>query len=71
MPGITGRELAGRLHSLRTERKVLCMSGYHDAIDTEDDPDIAYLQKPFTATALATAVRRAFDAPASGSSVNS
>lgn len=35
------------------------MSGYHDAIDTEDDPGIAYLQKPFTATGLATAVRRA------------
>jgi DNA-binding NtrC family response regulator len=65
MPGITGRELAGRLHGLRPEMKVLCMSGYHDAIDTEDDPDIAYLQKPFTATALATAVRRALDAPAS------
>jgi CheY-like chemotaxis protein len=65
MPGITGRELAGRLHSLRPEMKVLCMSGYHDAIDTEDDPGIAYLQKPFTASGLATAVRRALDAPAS------
>lgn len=63
VPGITGRELAGRLHSLRPERKVLCMSGYHDAIDTEDDPGIAYLQEPFTATALATAVCRALDAP--------
>jgi two-component system, cell cycle sensor histidine kinase and response regulator CckA len=66
MTGITGRELAGRLHSLRPESKVLCRSGYHDAIDAEDDPDIAYLQKPFTATALATAVRRALGAPASG-----
>lgn len=61
MPGITGRELGHRLRSIRPELKVLCMSGY-DAMDAGDDPDVAYLQKPFTATALATAVRRVLDA---------
>ncbi|HEX3765077.1 MAG TPA: ATP-binding protein [Kofleriaceae bacterium] len=63
MPGMTGRELAHRLRGLRPDLKVLCMSGYNDAIDTGDEPHIAYLQKPFTATALATAVRRVLDAP--------
>jgi two-component system cell cycle sensor histidine kinase/response regulator CckA len=62
MPGITGHELAHRLRGLRPEMRILCMSGYHDAIDAGADPDIAYLQKPFTATALATAVRRVLDA---------
>jgi CheY-like chemotaxis protein len=60
MPGITGRELAGRLRAMRPELKVLCMSGYHDAELASDD--IAYLQKPFTAEALARAVRDALDA---------
>ena len=60
MPGITGRELAGRLRTMRPGLKVLCMSGYHDAELASDD--IAYLQKPFTAEALARAVRDALDA---------
>jgi two-component system, cell cycle sensor histidine kinase and response regulator CckA len=60
MPGITGRELAARLRAMRRELKVLCMSGYHDADFASDD--IAYLQKPFTAEALASAVRGVLDA---------
>ncbi|HEX3476419.1 MAG TPA: hypothetical protein VHT91_15450 [Kofleriaceae bacterium] len=63
MPGITSRELAHRVRGIRPELKVLCMSG-HDAVDAGGDPDVADLQKPFTATALATAVRRALDTPA-------
>jgi two-component system cell cycle sensor histidine kinase/response regulator CckA len=60
MPGITGRELAHRLRGIRPELKVLCMSGY-DAVDASGEPDVAYLQKPFTAIELATAVRRVLD----------
>jgi len=62
MPGITGRELAIRLRRLRPDLKVLCMSGYVDAVDGGDD--ITYLEKPFTAEALAMAVRRVLDSDA-------
>jgi len=70
MPGITGRELARRLREIRPALKVLCMSGYSDAAaiaGPDDDAGagtaatIAYLQKPFTAEALAIAVRRTLD----------
>ncbi|MBC7973831.1 MAG: response regulator, partial [Myxococcales bacterium] len=63
MPGITGPELARRLQRIRPEMRVLCMSGLTDddaeaaALDTE----IEYLQKPFTAEALALRVRRTLD----------
>ena len=60
MPGITGRELAHRLRVLRPELRVLCMSGYNDAVG-DPDPEIAYLQKPFTAEALMIAVREVLD----------
>jgi hypothetical protein len=39
------------------------MSGY-DAVDADESPDIAYLQKPLTAIELATAVRRVLDTEA-------
>ena len=60
MPGITGRELAHRLRALRPEMKLLFMSGYNDAVG-DPDPEIAYLQKPFTAEALMIAVREVLD----------
>ena len=63
MPGITGRELAHRLRGIRPDPKVLCMSGY-DAVEAGEDPDITYLQKPFTAIELVTAVRRVLDTEA-------
>jgi PAS domain S-box-containing protein len=61
MPGITGRELARRLLQIRPGMKVLCMSGYSDADRTADDAELARLQKPFTAEALATSVRAVLD----------
>jgi two-component system cell cycle sensor histidine kinase/response regulator CckA len=66
MPGITGLELAQKLRVRRPEMKVLCMSGYSDAVGEPDDADIAYLQKPFTADTLASAVRRVLDGAGSG-----
>jgi two-component system, cell cycle sensor histidine kinase and response regulator CckA len=63
MPGITGRELARQLLRLRPAMKVLCMSGYTDLQDVTDELDagMAYLQKPFTAEALASCVRYVLD----------
>lgn len=66
MPQLNGRGLAQRLTSLRSDIKVLYMSGY----TTKDlishgmlDPGVAFLQKPFTPDALALKVRQVLDAP--------
>jgi DNA-binding NtrC family response regulator len=64
MPGMPGLELARRLVHLRPEMKVVCMSGYSDAADPEAgelDAALALLEKPFTAEALVSCVRRVLD----------
>ena len=66
MPGMNGTELARALASSRSGLKILYVSGYTaDAIAQRFvlDPDIAFLQKPFTARAMAREVRRLLDAP--------
>jgi len=66
MPEMSGKELAERLASLRPEIKVLFMSGYtDDAIfyQSELDPEIAFLQKPFSLDALTNKVREVLDSP--------
>jgi hypothetical protein len=65
MPGIRGDELARSLASSRPNLRVLIMSGYNDPVagSTADLPaETAFLQKPFTPSVLAAAVRRALDA---------
>jgi hypothetical protein len=62
VPGITGRELGHQCGASGPSGSA-CMSGY-DAIDAGGDPDVADLQKPFTATALASAARCVLDTPA-------
>lgn len=60
MPGISGRELAGRVKAIRPEIKTLFMSGYTDQAVVHHgilDTDAALLQKPFTMAALATKLR--------------
>jgi two-component system cell cycle sensor histidine kinase/response regulator CckA len=60
MPGISGRELAGRVKTIRPEIKVLFMSGYTDQAVVRHgilDTDAALLQKPFTMAALAAKLR--------------
>lgn len=60
MQGITGRALAEQLAGRHEGMKVLFMSGYtEDAIVHHGvlEPGIAFLQKPFTLTALARKLR--------------
>jgi CheY-like chemotaxis protein len=70
MPRMTGRELADRLTRLRPGLKVLFMSGYAAGVapNHEIPADAAYLEKPFTADALAGVVRALLDAPSSSGS---
>jgi len=64
MPNLGGTELFSHLRLLRTDLRVLFVSGY-----TDDDilrrglsnPDSAFLQKPFTARALAAAAKAALE----------
>jgi PAS domain S-box-containing protein len=66
MPGISGRDLASRMTSLRPDMKVLYMSGYtDDAIVHKGlvDPGIWFLPKPFTPAGLASKVREVLDHP--------
>jgi PAS domain S-box-containing protein len=66
MPGMSGRDLAVRLAALRPGTRVVYMSGYADnAIIRHGmlEPDVAYVQKPFTPDAIARKVREVLDAP--------
>jgi FixJ family two-component response regulator len=67
MPGITGRELARRLTARHKEMRVLYMSGYTYNIMTQGagqgmlEDGVAFLQKPFTPSALCEKVREVLD----------
>jgi two-component system cell cycle sensor histidine kinase/response regulator CckA len=64
MPGMLGKELAERLVDVRPDTRVLYMSGYAQPVLASQgtlDPGVALLEKPFTAAALLTAVRRRLD----------
>ncbi|MBI4563868.1 MAG: PAS domain S-box protein [Planctomycetes bacterium] len=65
MPRMGGPELAKRMAGVRPRMKVLYLSGYttnamvHQGIR---DPDLAFLQKPFSSDALIRKVRETLDA---------
>ncbi len=62
MPRISGIELARGVREMRPEIRVLYMSGYTDNQMNSSwvlDEDVPFLQKPFTASALAQKVRQA------------
>jgi CheY-like chemotaxis protein len=64
MPRMSGRELADRLGPLRSEMKVLYLSGYtNDAVVRHglSEGEIEFLQKPFTPDVLARKVREVLD----------
>jgi DNA-binding NtrC family response regulator len=55
MPGRNGREFANQLLAMSPSLKVIFMSGYTDRTivrDSFSDPNINYLQKPFTLDTL-------------------
>jgi signal transduction histidine kinase/CheY-like chemotaxis protein len=65
MPGMSGRRLWEQLSTCRPDAKVLFMSGYTDDAVVRHgirEAGLPFLQKPFSLTALADAVRRALDA---------
>jgi len=64
MPGMSGRELAGRIKSLHPEMKVLYTSGYADDTIVHYGvlrEGVNYIQKPFTMEGLARKVREVLD----------
>jgi len=65
LPGVSGKEIAKRVSSLRPEIKVLFMSGYTDDSLVHRygfDPTSAFLPKPFSAATLTAKVREVLDA---------
>ena len=65
LPGMSGREVAKRVGSLRPDVKVLFMSGYTDdalAHSHGFEEPFAFLQKPFSSVTLATKIREVLDA---------
>jgi len=72
MPGKSGRELAALLTARRPELRVIYMSGYTaDAIVSHGvlDPEIVFLQKPYSPATLALKVRDVLDTPAADRAV--
>jgi two-component system, cell cycle sensor histidine kinase and response regulator CckA len=60
MPGMTGSELVSRIEPLIKRIKVLYMSGYTDDVILRQgrlDPEMKFLQKPFTPSILLQKVR--------------
>jgi len=74
MPGMTGKELAGRLKQMRPEIKVVYMSGYLGYLGDEItrrgllEPGAVYVAKPFTPDSLAEKVRQILGPANSGHS---
>lgn len=69
LPVMNGGELAKRIHRKFPGMKCLYISGYTAEIITPHgvlEPGVHFLQKPFTASMLASKVREAIDAPALG-----
>jgi two-component system, cell cycle sensor histidine kinase and response regulator CckA len=66
MPGMSGRELAGRITADCPGLRVLFMSGYTDDVVMRRgliEARMAFLQKPFSLEALARRVREVLDSP--------
>ncbi|MHB1025814.1 MAG: response regulator [Desulfobacteria bacterium] len=69
MPKMGGRELSDRIKEIHPGTRVLFMSGYTDNAIVHHgvlEPEVSYLQKPFTPKGLARKVREVLDATSVG-----
>jgi two-component system cell cycle sensor histidine kinase/response regulator CckA len=67
MPRVSGKQLAERLRTLRSDLRVLYMSGYAEEIIAPHgvlEPGAAFIEKPLTAEALGRKIREVLDAAA-------
>jgi CheY-like chemotaxis protein len=65
MPGMSGPQLASEILARRPDLRIVFMSGY--PADHLNQPDIAFLPKPFNPSSLSRMIRKQLDRPASGS----
>jgi two-component system, cell cycle sensor histidine kinase and response regulator CckA len=66
MPGINGPALAKKLTMLKPGMRILYVSGYTSNIIIHQgflDPDVAFLQKPFSSSTLVAKVREVLSQP--------
>ncbi|MFO7912662.1 MAG: ATP-binding protein [Desulfotignum sp.] len=64
MPGMNGRDLAAQLAQLRPDLKVVFMSGYTANVIAHHgvlDPDVHFMQKPFSMEDIAAKVREVLE----------
>jgi CheY-like chemotaxis protein len=64
MPGMTGPQLASEILSRRPDLRIVFMSGY--PADQLNQPDIAFLPKPFNPSSLSRMIRKELDRPSAG-----
>jgi CheY-like chemotaxis protein len=69
MPGMSGRELAERLHRDHPEMKIVYMSGYTGDVVMRHgvEEGTSFINKPFKITGLLQAIRAALDSSQSPS----
>jgi len=75
MPGMNGREVANRITAMLPGLPVIFTSAHTRGVltHTRDDPSVAFLEKPYTATGLTHKVRAVLDArtsPATAEQMN-
>jgi two-component system cell cycle sensor histidine kinase/response regulator CckA len=64
MPKMSGPELASRVRGMRSDMKILLMSGHSEEMVLSDagiDPGVAFIQKPITPRTLSDKVRQVLD----------
>jgi FixJ family two-component response regulator len=64
MPGMNGRQLADRITAILPGLPVIFTSAHTRGVLTlvPDDPTVAFLEKPYTATGITQKVRAVLDA---------
>lgn len=68
MPGLSGRDLSAQFRKLRPQAPTVYMSGYTEDTflrQSASEPELVFVQKPFTPQSLTQKVRKALEASAS------